>query len=301
MKIRNILLIMLFALCITGCKKESVNIVEFLSLTKEYIDEGETTVTIHAEYSYPSVMKEVMIHYSENINMSNEMICSAVIISGNSFHVCLTDLKKLTRYYYYYEYDNGLSTKKSEIKYFETKSFINGHEYVDLGLPSGLKWAICNVGANLPSEYGDYYAWGETTTKSDYSSSNCVTYGQEMGDISGNPQYDAARANWGGTWRMPTKAEFDELLNKCTWRWTTQGGNNGYKVTGPNGNSIFLPAAGYRLGTSLYYAGSFGYCWSSTPNESTTQGAYDLYFGSDYHDTNWHDRYYGRSVRPVSE
>ena len=178
---------------------------------------------------------------------------------------------------------------------------INGYEYVDLGLPSGLKWATCNVGAKSPSEYGNYYAWGETTIKTSYTEGNSKTYNEKIGDIGGNASYDAARANWGGTWRMPTKAEFDELLNKCTWKWTSQGGSYGYKVTGPNGNSIFLPAAGTRHGTSLYGAGSFGYYWSSTPYESDTQGAFSLYFRSDYRGTLWGHRYYGLSVRPVSE
>lgn len=178
---------------------------------------------------------------------------------------------------------------------------INGYDYVDLGLPSGLKWATCNVGASSPSEYGNYYAWGEVEPKSSYEGGNNVTNGKEIGDISGNPQYDAARANWGGTWRMPTKIEFEELIDNCTWRWMGKLGYKGYMVTGPNGNSIFLPAAGYRYGTSLYYAGSYGYYWSSTPFESYTQLAYRLYFNSDFHDTNWSGRYYGRSVRPVSE
>lgn len=164
-----------------------------------------------------------------------------------------------------------------------------------------MKWATCNVGAKSPSEYGDYYAWGETTTKTSYTYENSKTYNKKIGDIGGNASYDAARANWGGTWRMPTKEEFDELLNKCTWTWTTQGGKEGYKVTGPNGNSIFLPAAGSRDGTSLYYAGSIGYYWSSTPYESNTQDAYYLSFFSFNHDTYWGDRYDGRSVRPVSE
>lgn len=178
---------------------------------------------------------------------------------------------------------------------------INGYDYVDLGLPSGLKWATCNVGANSPTNYGNYYAWGETTTKSDYSLSNCVTGDQEMGDISGNPQYDAARANWGGTWRMPTKIEFEELIDNCTWRWMGKFGYKGYMVTGPNGNSIFFPAAGYRLWTSLSNAGSYGLYWSSTPLESSTQYAYYLRFLSGNHGTRWDYRYYGQSVRPVSD
>ncbi|MDE6689885.1 MAG: hypothetical protein K2J86_08430, partial [Prevotella sp.] len=147
---------------------------------------------------------------------------------------------------------------------------INGHEYVDLGLPSGLKWAICNVGASSPSEYGNYYAWGETTTKAEFTEENNKTWEKNIGDISGNSDYDAARANWGGSWRLPSKKECEELDSKCTWTWTTQGGHNGYKVTGPNGNSIFLPAAGWCLGSSLNDAGDDGRYWSSTPDESDT-------------------------------
>jgi hypothetical protein len=130
----------------------------------------------------------------------------------------------------------------------------NGHEYVDLGLPSGTLWASCNVGATSPEEYGDYFAWGETSTKSDYTISNSITSGLSISelesrgiiDASGNltAAYDAATANWGDKWRMPTLDEIKELVNQCTWEWTTQNGVNGCKVVGPNSNSIFLPAAG---------------------------------------------------------
>ena len=176
---------------------------------------------------------------------------------------------------------------------------INGHEYVDLGL--SVKWATCNVGANKPEDYGDYFAWGETSTKSSYTSDNSKTYGKRMNDIRGNSQYDAARANWGGTWRLPTKAELEELKNKCTWRWTTQNGVKGYKITGPNGNSIFLPAAGYRFGSSLNGAGERGRYWSSTPDESGSDSACGLYFSSGSQSVDWGFRDYGRSVRPVSD
>ncbi|MCD8290093.1 MAG: protein kinase, partial [Prevotella sp.] len=176
---------------------------------------------------------------------------------------------------------------------------INGHEYVDLGL--GVKWATCNVGASSPTGYGYYYAWGETSPKSEYTSDNSKTYGQSMGDIAGKSSYDAARAKWGGSWRLPTASEIDELIKKCKWTWMTQGGVNGYKVTGPNGNSIFLPAAGYRVGSSLNYQGSYGYYWSSTPYESYTFYAYLLDFDSGSFYRNWINRYDGRSVRPVSE
>lgn len=178
---------------------------------------------------------------------------------------------------------------------------ISGHDYVDLGLPSGLKWATCNVGATTPEDYGNYYAWGETTTKSEYSEENSLTYKRDMDDISCNATYDAARANWGGTWRMPTKSEMGELVNNCNWTWTTQNGVNGVRVTGPNGNSIFLPAAGYCDGSSRNNVDELGCYWSSTPDESDTRDAYFLLFYSGYHGVDWGYRYYGRTVRPVSE
>ena len=175
----------------------------------------------------------------------------------------------------------------------------NGHEYVDLGL--SVKWATCNVGASKPEDYGNYYAWGETSTKSSYTDSNSKTYGKSMRDIAGNSSYDAARANWGGNWRLPTKAEMQELIDKCIWTWTTQNGVYGYKVKGPNGNSIFFPAAGYRGGSSLYRAGSGGYYWSSTPYESGSYYAFSLFFDSGRHGMSYFNRYGGRSVRPVLE
>ena len=176
----------------------------------------------------------------------------------------------------------------------------NGHEYVDLGL--SVKWATCNVGANSPEDYGNYYAWGETKTKTRYTESNSKTYGKIINDIKGNSKYDAARANWGSTWRLPTKAELEELEKNCTWQWITQNGVKGYKVTSKkNGNSIFLPAAGYRYRLSHFYAGENGYYWSSTPNESNTNYSYYLHFNSDCHYVNWDYRDLGRPIRPVSE
>ena len=185
---------------------------------------------------------------------------------------------------------------------------INGYEYVDLGLPSGLKWATCNVGASSPEEYGDYYAWGEIETKSEYTEDNSKTYRKSMSDISGNAMYDVACAKWGGSWRLPTKKELEELESKCKWEWVTISGKKGYKVTGPNGKSIFLPAAGYRDGSSLYLAGEDGYYWSSAPREwgsgpiwSRDCDAYRLYFCSFHRYVNVLSRYRGQSVRPVSE
>ena len=169
------------------------------------------------------------------------------------------------------------------------------HEYVDLGL--SVKWATCNVGAKKTEDYGDYFAWGETKPKKSYSSSNySYTSNPTILPLSA----DAARANWGGSWRMPTKAEQDELRNNCTWTWTTQKGVKGYMVTSKkNSKSIFLPAAGSRYVSSLLNAGSYGYYWSSSLSTSNTSDAYCLYFDSSYVDWYFYDRYYGRSVRPV--
>lgn len=189
--------------------------------------------------------------------------------------------------------------------------YVNGHEYVDLGLPSGIKWATCNIGAASPEEYGDYYAWGDTATKSEYTEDNCSTYElsfshlQSQGyiDSEGNltAQYDAARANWGGNWRMPTCAELEELITKCTWNWTIRNGVNGYKVTGPSGASIFLPAAGVRYDSSFDAVGGLAYYWSTTPNESNAKSAYDLFFYSISREIGNYRRNYGQSVRPVVE
>ena|GEM_PF-1771872 len=181
---------------------------------------------------------------------------------------------------------------------------------VDLGL--SVKWACCNVGVDVPEGYGGYYAWGETEEKSDYGWDTYKYYIDTNGDgykdtwqnigsnISGT-SYDVARMKWGGGWRMPTRDEIKELCEKCSWEWTSVNGVYGQKVTGPNGNSIFLPAAGCRLGTSLR-AGSGGDYWSGTLGEDYSYYAYFLFFSGGGHD--WYNgdgRNYGFSVRPVSE
>ncbi len=174
---------------------------------------------------------------------------------------------------------------------------INGYEYVDLGL--SVKWATCNVGASTPGDYGDYYAWGETTTKSSYDSSTSKTHKKEMSSIAGNPTYDVACKKWGSPWRLPTKAEFQELRDNCTCEWTIQNGHNGYKVTSKkNGNSIFLPAAGWRYATLSINQGTRCHYWGASPLESQTDLA--CYLDGDCA-WGWRYRFYGCSVRPVSE
>jgi len=209
--------------------------------------------------------------------------------------------------------------------------YLEGHEYVDLGLPSGTLWATTNVGATKPEDYGLYFAWGETTgytsDTDDGHSFKWVNYKWSNGSAYKITKYctstsywdsslgtspdnktvldaedDAATANWGSGWRMPSLAQFEELYNRSytTTEWTTVNGVYGRKITSKsNGNSIFLPAAGYRNGTSLDGEGSDGRYWSRELNSSGSYAAYYLGFSSSSIGWNCYGRYGGRSVRAV--
>ena len=197
----------------------------------------------------------------------------------------------------------SFTTEEEDEEGCEPDGEIAGYYYVDLGLPSGVKWATCNVGASSPEDYGDYFAWGETSPKAEYTWENSVTFGEQMSDISGNAQHDAATANWGGSWRMPTNDEMQELVDHCEWEWTEVNGVNGSRVIGPNGSCIFLPAAGARGGSSLYDDGDHGYYWSSTPDDGgDDNSAFYLGFDNGYGLVFWYgNRYNGFTVRPISE
>ena len=256
------------------------------------------------------------------LNLIESKLSTDILPTGNTSGLSLTDKIKKIRSYVFPLYFSS-SSKGSNIS--NNSGTENGHDisnnsgtenrhaYVDLGL--SVKWATCNVGASEPEEYGDYFAWGETQPKSNY---NWSTYKWCNGSYKSQTKYntkssfgtvdnkttlepadDAARANWGGSWRMPTKAEQDELRNNCTWTWTTQNGVNGYKVTSKiNGNSIFLSAAGYHRGSSLRSAGSYGFYWSSSLRTGGPCYAFSLDFYPSYLD--WYGyRCYGLSVRPV--
>lgn len=188
-------------------------------------------------------------------------------------------------------------------------------EAVDLGL--SVKWATCNVGATKAEEYGNYYAWGETTTNDYYDWS---TYKYCKGSFYTQTKYctdskygtvdnkttleksdDVAYTTLGDNWRMPTEAEWAELKEKCTWTWTKKNGVKGYKVKASNGNSIFLPAAGYRYESALDDAGSNGNYWSSSLSEYYPSYAWNVCFDSSGVDRNLDYRYFGQSVRPVQD
>lgn len=190
-----------------------------------------------------------------------------------------------------------------------TQTIEQSKEFVDLGLPSGTLWATCNIGASKPEDYGNYFTWGETKEMTNYdlseyfdlengSSSNFIKYAIGK-KIQLNLEDDAAHVNLGDNWCMPTKVEFDELCEKCKWTWTSKNGHSGCTVTGSNGNSIFLPAAGYRYGTSSIYVGKLGFYWSSTLSSLYSSLARYLNFYNEGHYIGNYYRKICQSIRPV--
>lgn len=189
---------------------------------------------------------------------------------------------------------------------------VSAGQVVDLGL--SIFWASCNLGAESPEEYGDYYAWGETKPKSGYSKDNYSYYDSntsqyiEIGENIEGTQYDAATVNLGSDWRMPTRTECQELVDNCTWEWTQINGINGYKVTGKNGNSIFMPAAGlygmyvyspHQVNTSLNY-------WSATSQTSNPSNVESLWGPNNISNAKilvsaGSSPYHGKSIRPVTK
>ncbi len=300
---------------------------EVTEVTKSMFAASFTVAFKSDDYKSLQQTPEVGICFSD-INES-PTIADGKIKKGTSLKTYTFSINALdagTTYYYrayvkvndavYYGDVQSLTTfgKKPTNNYI----IINGHKFVDLGLPSGLLWAACNVGAATAADDGDYYAWGETATKTDYSwstykygtsSSNLTKYNSTDGKTVLDKEDDAAYVNWGSSCRMPTDEEFTELKNSanCKWTWTSQttySGTsiNGYKVTSvKNGNWIFLPASGYRFNGGLYYHGSYGCYWSSTLYSSDSNIAYYLYFYSGYFNWDYSNRYIGHTVRPVAE
>lgn len=225
------------------------------------------------------------------------------------------------------------SCDKEKTEQTEQTGKHKGHEFVDLGLPSGTLWATCNVGAENPWDYGDYFAWGETNSKSEYSLENYFDYAAKEykkynngkdGKKELDEADDVAHVKWKGNWRMPSKKQFEELVKECYWVWTDSYGKDlvsGYIVykakseddkgkRKSSSNStivyrvaedahIFLPAAGYRFTGFLYYEGDSAVYWSRSLSEFHSYNAWYLYFNSGYVVAYYGLRYYGRSVRPV--
>ena len=282
---------------------------------------------------YDDDIYERGICWSKNPEPDVNDQCATSGEGAGSFTCNMTGLEDNTTYYvkaYAKMYDYVVYGEQRSFKTEEDDEVcdpdgeIAGHGYVDLGLPSGKKWATCNVGASSPEGYGNYYAWGETSPKAEYTWENYQHWvdadgdgswdsGEETinSDISGSAQYDAATANWGGGWRMPTRDEMEELVYNCEWEWTKVNGVNGARVVGPNGHCIFLPAAGYRCGYSLLHEGVNGRYWISAPFDYYYLGrnAYSLNFDYDFESAYWNDlsaywndlRLSGLTVRPITE
>ena len=218
-----------------------------------------------------------------------------------------------------YETTTGWSRFQNIVEEEEEGSDFPVAEAIDLGLPSGTRWASWNVGASAPEEYGGYYAWGETEEKGYYDwstykyckgSNGSLTKYCTFSNYGDNgftdgltellPEDDVATANWGAAWHMPTKEQLGELRDNCTIEWTLLNGVKGYLVTGPNGATIFLPAAGSYWGDVLYEEGMYGYYWSSSGGGGS--GAHYLYYASSFFNC-WDStsRHGGLSVRPVMD
>ncbi len=281
-----------------------------ISVVKEQAaDESMSYVVV-----FPNAKENAEIRYRED-NKVYECILYGDIKSNNIYYNTALDGVTME------------ALKWSEVSSGDVKHDDHVHHYVDLGLPSGTLWATANVGADTLYGYGNYYAWGEIVTKDRYTMANCTTNDINtwenqvvFGDITGNPDYDVATAVMGEEWRMPTDDEQDELFNSCRWEPmkmpvpvdfvdATEGYVNGYMLVGPNGNCIFLPAAGYR--DSEYTTGEgvngdwfgrnyIGHYWSSTPKDGWNTGANLLHLEKGWTDGSYSAyRYYGCTVRAV--
>ena len=257
---------------------------------------------------------EIGVVYSEN-NNTPSIGNGTTVKSGNNsngeFTISLNGLNDGVTYNYCTYVKIADKVYYGDVLSFTTKDEITSGQEVDLGL--SVKWAGWNVGATSPEQYGGYYAWGETEEKSDYSVQTYKHYNDSIGyvnigeNISGT-QYDVATAKWGNGWRMPTKGEFDELVSKCNFElYSYKRGSycNGLKITGPNGNAIFMPFDGCYYGTSLGSQSPvcYGFYWSGSleKNQYSWSLFFDYFVDAEGHYTRRDERTYGMSVRPVRD
>lgn len=180
----------------------------------------------------------------------------------------------------------GTQVRKAQPAISSPTGYINGHGYVDLGL--NVKWATCNVGASSPNNYGGYYVWGATETMSKRYSN--------YGGFS-----DVAQVKWNASWRMPTYDELSELCQSCYFDWINYNGVTGYKVTGPSGESIFLPASGFWDGNNINNEGTIGYYRSSSVDSNNSKDGYTLFLGPEKWSLSVYSMSFGFAVRPVTD
>lgn len=263
-------------------------------------DAGEYTIPYTLVSPHEELIVAAVSNNQEWINIDNVDIDNTTIHFSTTENILTDDRAgSITISYGEKEYIYVVVQTINNVFDASPTGTIDGHEYVDLGL--SVKWATCNVGANNPEESGDYFAWGETKTKEIYTVDTHDKSLREIdffnSDIDGDVDHDAATANWGGRWRMPTNKEVDELVKKCDWEVTKINGINGYKVTSKaNGNSIFLPFGGARDKSLLGYNVAGGY-WSASRN--ITVCGYALYINSKEVKTTFIDPASGFTVRAV--
>lgn len=278
--------------------------------------QGSAKVALNEKVKSIDIAPEVGICYSDENAMPTYNDLTKVLGSTmQDYSFTIMNVTPGTTYYYrtyvklldevYYSAVNSITTMGEKPQ----DKVINGHKFVDLGLPSGLLWAETNVGASSSTDDGDYFAWGETSPKSTYSWSTYKwggdpsKYNYSDGKTTLDAEDDAATVNWGNPCRMPDSSEFQELYDECDWSWKSNyNGTSGYLVTGPNGRTIFIPASGYRDIGDLDNQGSRGYYWSRSLYSDGTNSARYLYFNSGgLRPTNYRYRYFGFTVRPVAE
>ena len=288
---------------------------------------ADCSVSLSAESNVKSlsITPEVGVCYSKfNSVPTIDDDCLSLGSELKSYTFTLKSLTPSTTYYFrtYVKLASGVFygdvASAKTLGTAPVDKIINGHKFIDLGLPSGLLWAETNIRAEKPADDGNYYAWGETESKPSYewdtykyctSSDNMTKYNSTDSKTVLDKEDDAAYVNWGSSCRMPTRDDFTELLksSNCTWTWTSQTTSdgssiNGYTVTSiKNGNSIFLPASGYRYNGNLNVHGSNGYYWSSTLYSYDSDYAYYLLFSSSFHSKDSYDRCQGYAVRLVAE
>lgn len=279
--------------------------------------QARSSVSLNENVKSLSVTPEVGVCYSDknpqptyvdgkqssDANMEDNIFTVEGLVSGTLYYY-RTYVKLLDEVYY----DQNVYTVTTRGAKPQGK-IIGGHKFVDLGLPSGLLWAECNVGASSPWEDGDYYAWGETEPKSIYNYDTYKWFGDPTnkynssdGKTTLESSDDVATVKWGKECRMPLLQEFEELYNKCDWTWeSSYHGTSGYLVKGPNNQTIFLPASGCHNKGGLIAQGLRGYYWLSSLNPSYPGSAYFLCYSSGFIESDYGNGFFGRSVRPVAE
>lgn len=289
-----------------------------ISLEEMYTFNVIEDVTLIAKFKKRPIITICCLGYG-TVSFKDSSESSMAVLTGSDVTIIASPYNN-SEFMGWYIDDKLISSEKTFVYNVNkdvvlTAKFYKDVEFIDLGI--SVKWASCNIGANFPEQYGNYYAWGEIEEKGEYSWNTykwCNGSVNSLNKYCDNSSYgtidnktvldladDVANAKWGGNWRLPTLEEQKELLSKCTWEWTSFNGVKGYKVIGPNGNNIFLPAAGYRDGGELYDNGNSGYYWISSLKNIHCSYAYYIYFNNGTYDWSNYYRYLGYSVRPVCE